>query len=177
MIVGNSKVGHTLIDQLSKEGNNITVIEKDSSVITDLGKKIGHKILIKSIKKELKSYVYPKSVSKITMDGSPVEHEIVRSVNVYFITFFLIFTASVFIVSFDNKGLITSFTAVAATINNIGPGLELAGPTQNYASFSFPAKFTMIFDMLAGRLELFPMLMLFNPKLYVTKPLLSRKAK
>ncbi len=134
-------------------------------------------ILIKSIKKELKSYVYPKSVSKITMDGSPVEHEIVRSVNVYFITFFLIFTASVFIVSFDNKGLITSFTAVAATINNIGPGLELAGPTQNYASFSSPAKFTMIFDMLAGRLELFPMLMLFNPKLYVTKPLLSRKAK
>ena len=134
-------------------------------------------ILIKSIKKELKSYVYPKSVSKITMDGSPVEHEIVRSVNVYFITFFLIFTASVFIVSFDNKGLITSFTAVAATINNIGTGLALAGPTQNYASFSAPAKFTMIFDMLAGRLELFPMLMLFNPKLYVTKPLLSRKAK
>ena len=134
-------------------------------------------ILIRSIKKELKSYVHPKSVSKITMDGSPVEHEIVRSVNVYFITFFLIFTASVFIVSFDNKGLITSFTAVAATINNIGPGLELAGPTQNYASFSTAAKFTMIFDMLAGRLELFPMLMLFNPKLYVTKPLISRKAK
>ena len=79
--------------------------------------------------------------------------------------------------SFDNKGLITSFTAVAATINNIGPGLELAGPTQNYASFSTAAKFTMIFDMLAGRLELFPMLMLFNPKLYVTKPLLSHKAK
>ncbi len=134
-------------------------------------------ILIKSIKKELKSYVYPKSISKITMDGSPVEHEIVRSVNVYFITFFLIFTASVFLVSFDNKGLITSFTAVAATINNIGPGLELAGPTQNYASFSAMAKFTMIFDMLAGRLELFPMLMLFNPKLYVTKPVLSHKAK
>ena len=68
--------------------------------------------------------------------------------------------------SFDNKGLITSFTAVAATINNIGPGLELAGPTQNYASFSTAAKFTMIFDMLAGRLELFPMLMLFHPALW-----------
>ena len=134
-------------------------------------------ILIRSIGKELKSYVYPTSVSKITMDGSPVEHEIVRSVNVYFITFFILFTASVFIVSFDNKGLITSFTAVASTINNIGPGLELAGPTQNYASFSASAKLTMIFDMLAGRLELFPMLMLFNPKLYVTKPLFSRKTK
>lgn len=134
-------------------------------------------ILIKSIGKELKSYVYPKSVSKLSIDGSPVEHEIVRSVNVYFITFFILFTASVFVVSFDNKGLITSFTAVAATINNIGPGLEFAGPTQNYASFSAPAKFTMIFDMLAGRLELFPMLMLFNPKLYVSKPLFSHKSK
>ncbi len=134
-------------------------------------------ILIRSIGKELKSYVYPKSVSKITMDGNPVEHETVRSVNVYFITFFILFTASVFIVSFDNKGLTTSFTAVAATINNIGPGLELAGPTQNYMSFSALSKFTMIFDMLAGRLELFPMLMLFNPKLYISKPLFSRKIK
>ena len=134
-------------------------------------------ILIRSIRKEIRSYVYPKSVSKITIDGAPVEHEVVRSVNVYFITFFLCFTASVFIVSFDNKGLITSFTAVAATINNIGPGLELAGPTQNYASFSVLSKIIMIFDMLAGRLELFPMLMLFNPKLYHSKPFFSKKAR
>ena len=134
-------------------------------------------ILIKSIGKELKSYVFPKSVSKITMDGNPVEHEVVRSVNVFFITFMLTFTASLFIVSFDNKGLISSFTAVAATINNIGPGLEVVGPTQNYASFSALSKLVMIFDMLAGRLELFPMLMLFNPKLYLTKPLVSRRVK
>jgi len=134
-------------------------------------------ILVKSIGKELKSYVHPKSISKISMDGSPVEHEVVRSVNVFFITFMIIFTVSVFLVSIDNKGLISSFTAVAATINNIGPGLEVVGPTQNYASFSVFSKFVMIFDMLAGRLELFPMLMLFNPKLYLTKPLFSRAGK
>lgn len=132
-------------------------------------------ILIKSIGKELRSYVHPKSVSKISLDGSPVEHEVVRSVNVYFITFTLCFAASLFIVSFDNKGLISSFTAIAATINNIGPGLECVGPTQNYASFSSLSKLVMIFDMLAGRLELFPMLMLFNPKLYMTKPLFPKK--
>lgn len=132
-------------------------------------------ILIKSIGRELKSYVHPKSVSKISMDGSPVEHEIVRSVNVYFITFTLCFVASLFIISFDNKGMVTSFTAVAATINNIGPGLEFVGPTQNYSDFSVLSKLVMIFDMLAGRLELFPMLMLFNPKLYLTKPLFSKK--
>lgn len=134
-------------------------------------------ILIKSIGKELKSYVHPKSVSKITMDGCPVEHEIVRSVNVFFITFVLIFTFSLLLVSLDNKGLVSSFTAVAATINNIGPGLEAVGPTQNYAGFSAFSKLVMIFDMLAGRLELFPMLMLFNPKLYLTKPLVSRRVK
>ena len=134
-------------------------------------------ILFKSIGKELKSYVHPKSVSKITMDGSPVEHEVVRSVNVFFITFMVIFTASVLIVSLDSKGLVSSFTAVAATINNIGPGLEVVGPTQNYASFSVGSKLVMIFDMLAGRLEVFPMLMLFNPKLYLTKPLIARKMK
>lgn len=134
-------------------------------------------ILIKSIKKELKSYVHPKSVSKLSMDGSPIEHEVVRSVNVFFITFMILFTASVFFVSFDNKGMITSFTAVAATINNIGPGLELVGPTQNYAGFSPLAKIVLCFDMLAGRLELFPMLMLFNPKLYHTKPFYTHKIK
>ncbi|MBO4651288.1 MAG: TrkH family potassium uptake protein [Clostridiales bacterium] len=133
-------------------------------------------ILHKSIRKEMKSYLHPKSVSKLTMDGSPIEHDVVRSVNVYFISFMILFTASVFFVSFDNKGLITSFSAVAATINNIGPGLHLVGPTQNYAGFSDFAKIVLSFDMLAGRLELFPLLMLFNPKLYFSKPIFSRKA-
>lgn len=134
-------------------------------------------ILVKTLRKELKSYVHPKSVSKISMDGTPIGHEVVRSVNVYIITFILIFTASFLIVSLDNKGLITSFTAVAATINNIGPGLELVGPTTNFAHFSGLSKIVLIFDMLAGRLELFPILILFHPNLYFTKPVFSKRIK
>lgn len=120
-------------------------------------------VLIKSVKKELGSYIYPKSVKKINVDGRPVEHEVIRGINVYFITFVLIFSFSVLCLSFEGKGFVTSFTAVAATINNIGPGLELVGPTQNFGGLTFFSKYVLMFDMLAGRLELFPLLLLFYP--------------
>lgn len=120
-------------------------------------------ILIKTMVKELNSYIHPRSVRKIKVEGKPVEHEVIRSVNVYLITYVLIFVASVFLVSFEGKDLTTNFTAVAATFNNIGPGLELVGPTQNFAHFNVLSKLVMIFDMLAGRLELFPLLLLFHP--------------
>lgn len=130
-------------------------------------------ILIKTIIKELASYIHPKSIKKIKIDGKPVEHEVVRSINVYFITFMIIFSASVFAISFDENDLVTNFTAVAATINNIGPGLDLVGPTSNFGHFSVFAKFVLMFDMLAGRLELFPLLILFHPAAW--KDLLTRK--
>lgn len=123
-------------------------------------------ILIKTIFKELTSYLHPKSIVKIKMDDKPIEHEVVRSANVYFITYMIIFVVSVFCLTFENKDLITIFTAVTATINNIGPGLEMVGPTANFAHFSDFSKLVMIFDMLAGRLELFPLLMLFHPQLW-----------
>ena len=85
-------------------------------------------LLVKTVRKELNSYIHPKSIKKIKVDGSPVEHEVVRSINVYFITFMIIFAASVFLISLEGNDLVTNFTAVAATINNIGPGLELVGP-------------------------------------------------
>lgn len=120
-------------------------------------------ILVKTMIKELNSYIHPRSVRKIKVEGKPVEHEVIRSVNVYLITYVLIFVASVLLVSFEGKDLTTNFTAVAATFNNIGPGLELAGPTRNFGHFNVLSKFVMIFDMLAGRLELFPLLLLFHP--------------
>ena len=76
---------------------------------------------------------------------------------------FIIFAISILIISFDNHSLITNFTAVATTINNIGPGLDMVGPTQNFGFFSDTSKLVLIFDMLAGRLELFPVLLLFSP--------------
>ncbi len=120
-------------------------------------------IMVKTVFKELNSYIHPKSIKKIKMDDKPVEHEVVRSVNVYFITFTILFVVSVFAISFEGKGLITNFTAVAATINNIGPGLEEVGPTCNFGGFSVFSKYVLMFDMLAGRLELFPLLLLFHP--------------
>ena len=123
-------------------------------------------ILFKTVRKEFTSYIHPKSIKKIQMDEKPIEHEVVRTVNVYFITFFVLFVLSVFLISFDNTDLITGFTAVAATINNIGPGLEMVGPSANFAFFSPFAKYILMFDMLAGRLELFPLLLLFHKSIW-----------
>lgn len=117
----------------------------------------------KSIIRELYSFIHPKSVRRIKMDGKPVEHEVIRTVNVYFITFLFIFSASLLALSFEGNDLITNFTAVAATINNIGPGLAMVGPTQSFVHFNIFSKYVLMFDMLAGRLELFPLLILFHP--------------
>ena len=120
-------------------------------------------ILAKSVKKELKQYLHPHSISKIKMDGKPVEHEVVRSINVFLIAYLLIYAVSMLIVSLDNFDFTTTFTSVAATINNIGPGLDLVGPAANFGILSVPSKLVLIFDMLAGRLEIFPLLLLFVP--------------
>ena len=124
--------------------------------------------------KELHSYIHPKSIRKVNLDGKPVEHEIVRSINVYIVTFVIIFASSVFMVAFDGKDLVTNFTAVLTTINNMGPGLAEVGPAGNFSSFSVFSKFVFMFDMLAGRLELFPLLILFHPSAW--KDLISKRA-
>ncbi|MGN0169251.1 MAG: TrkH family potassium uptake protein [Lachnospiraceae bacterium] len=123
-------------------------------------------ILIKTVKRELISYIHPRSIRKLKMDGKPIEHEVTRSVNVYFITFVLVFVVSLLLVSLEDNDLTTNFTAVAATINNIGPGLELVGPSQNFGFFTDFSKYVLMLDMLAGRLELFPLLILFYPPMW-----------
>lgn len=123
-------------------------------------------IMFKTIKKEIAYYIHPRSVKKIQMDGKGVEHEVIRSVNVFLIAYILIFVGSVLIVSLDHKDLVTNFTAVAATFNNIGPGLAGVGPMANFGHFSDLSKLVMMFDMLAGRLEIFPMLILFAPSVW-----------
>ncbi|MBQ1901874.1 MAG: TrkH family potassium uptake protein [Lachnospiraceae bacterium] len=123
-------------------------------------------ILFKTFVKEANSYMHPKSYKKINMDGKPIDHDVVRSTNVYIITFFTIFVTSVLLVSIEGRDVVTNFTAVAATVNNIGPGLAQVGPTQNFALFSIFSKWVLIFDMLAGRLELFPLIILFHPGIW-----------
>jgi len=126
-------------------------------------------VLIKTIRREFSSYIHPKIVRKISMDKRPVEQDVIRSINVYLITILSVLIASVFLVSFDGFDLTTTFTAVCANLNNIGPGLGGVGPTCNYSGFSFFSKYILMFDMLAGRLELFPILIIFHPRLYMKK--------
>lgn len=121
-------------------------------------------ILCKTMFKELHSYVMPKSVRKVKLDGKPLNHEVVRGVNVFLVSYLLVFTLSVLLISLDGADMVTSFTAVAATFNNIGPGLEGVGPMTNFGLYSGFSKLVLTFDMLAGRLELFPLLLLFVPE-------------
>ena len=120
-------------------------------------------ILAKNMAKEFELLVHPKQVKKIKIDGHQVEHEVIRSVNAYMVCFVMLFALSMFILAFDNYDLVTNFSAVTTTLNNIGPGLNEVGPMSNFSVFSAPSKAILIFDMLAGRLEIFPMLMIFSP--------------
>ena len=120
-------------------------------------------ILIRGAMNEIGTLIHPRRVKRITIDSHPVEPEVVRATNVYMMWYVLVFVASIILISFDDHDLVTNFTAVTATLNNIGPGLGLVGPTGNFAFFSLPSKLVLMFDMLAGRLELFPMIVLFAP--------------
>jgi trk system potassium uptake protein TrkH len=119
-------------------------------------------IYIKSIKKEFHLYLHPNAVRKVKMDGKSMTHDVIRAANIFLILYIVVFVGSQLLITLDNYDLITNFTAVAATLNNIGPGLELVGPTANFDIYSYPSKCVLIFDMLAGRLELFPLLILFS---------------
>ena len=97
------------------------------------------------------------------MDGHSVPHETMRSTNVFVTVYSLIMFVSVLLVAMDEFDFTTNFTAVVATLNNIGPGLSKVGPACNFGLFSDFSKFVLIFDMLAGRLELFPILITLSP--------------
>ena len=127
-------------------------------------------ILFKAMLREFGNLVHPNRVKKISIDDKPLENEAVHSVMTYLATYIFIFVCSLLLLSIDQRifnptenTFMTNFTAVTACFNNIGPGLDFVGPTQNFADFSVFSKLILSFDMLAGRLELFPMLILFTP--------------
>ncbi|MCR5211269.1 MAG: TrkH family potassium uptake protein [Lachnospiraceae bacterium] len=124
------------------------------------------RILFKSVVREVDKYYHPRSVKKIKEDGETLDEETVRSVGVYMCTFIALFAISLFIVSFEGRSFETSFTSVTACINNIGPGLGDVGPTGNFGDFSLASKIILMIDMLAGRLELYPLILLLNPSIY-----------
>lgn len=117
----------------------------------------------KTLERELRRMTHPRSVRHIQMDGKTLESGVLQNTFAYLAIYALIYAASLLVVSLDGLDLTTNFTAIAATINNIGPGLELVGPIGNYDCFSFLSKVVMIFDMLAGRLEIYPLMIFFLP--------------
>lgn len=120
-------------------------------------------LLFKEVRKEFSLLVHPRNVKLVKMDGKAVNHDIMRTTSMYLVLYIGLFAISFLLVSIDNMDFTTSFTAVAANLNNTGPGLGAVGPVGNYADFSILSKIVFIFDMLAGRLELYPLLLLFAP--------------
>ena len=120
-------------------------------------------ILFRNMGNELRVMTHPRQVKKVRMDGHQVDAEVIKSVHVYFAVYIMIYVISMLVLALDHLDLTTNFTAVVATLNNIGPGLELVGPASNFDVFSTPSKCVLIFDMLAGRLELFPIVLLLAP--------------
>ena len=123
-------------------------------------------ILVKGMAREVRTIIHTRRVRKISIDGKEVDREVVRSVNAYMMCYIIVFVVSLLLISFEGHDLVTNFTAIAATINNVGPGLGAVGPMGSYAFFSGFSKCILSFVMLAGRLELFPMLILFYPGTY-----------
>ena len=117
---------------------------------------------IKCIKREIVQLAHPKSVGIIRIGGKKVGSDILRTIYIYFIAYVGILIVSVMLVSLDNFDFETTFSAVLTTLGNVGPGMAKVGPMGNFADFSILSKLVLCFDMLAGRLEIFPFLVLFT---------------
>ncbi len=121
-------------------------------------------ILFRTVKNELSHVVHPKSVRKVQYGGHNLDGEVTKSVQVYLAIYVIAFLTSLVLVSVDEFSFSTNMSAVAACLNNVGPGFEAIGPVGNYAMFSPFVKIVLMFDMLIGRLELIPLLILLTPK-------------
>ncbi|MEE1313735.1 MAG: TrkH family potassium uptake protein [Lachnospiraceae bacterium] len=126
-------------------------------------------IIIKSITREVKQLLHPKSVCVTRINGKKVGADAMRGVMIYFFAYVLAIIISVILISINNYDFATSFTSVLTAINNVGPGISLVGPTCNFSFFSPLSKIVLCFDMLIGRLEIFPFLMLLSPSLWRRK--------
>ena len=118
-------------------------------------------LMLKNIKKEFKRLIHPRSVNIIRFDGKRVSDEVAQSTSVYLTVYMIIFVFSILLVSLDNFDMTSNVTAVVATLNNIGPGLGIVGATGSFAPYSMFSKMVFVIDMLLGRLEIFPLLLIF----------------
>lgn len=123
-------------------------------------------ILLKLAYREIKHIIHPRSVNLIKLDGCKVEEDVIRGVTGYIVIYVLLLLGSFILVSLDNYDFITSLTSVVTCLGNVGPGFAMVGPVENFAFFSGFSKLVLCFDMLLGRLEIFPIVMLFAPSIW-----------
>jgi len=131
-------------------------------------------ILAKTSVCDMRKMLHPNAVATVRFEGKPIGEKNIRSVHLFLTVYLIVFTLSCLLLSLEEMDLVTTFTAVAACMNNIGPGLEVVGPMGNFAAFSPWAKVLLSFDMLVGRLEIFPMLLLFAPSIWKRKLTVKR---
>ena len=128
------------------------------------GLKISRVVMMgKMFVSEVKQMISPHRVVTVKYENKPLDIKIQKSVAAYFIVYMILFTAMLLIISVNSEDFLTAFSAVAATFNNIGPGLGKVGPAFSFAEYSDFSKSVLSFGMLAGRLEIYPMLILFAP--------------
>ncbi len=120
-------------------------------------------LLLRSLRTRMRQMLHPRSVSLVRLEGRTVGEETVQGVYTYMTAYCAIAILSILLLSLDNLSLETNFTAVMACLNNIGPGLDLVGPAGNYAHFSDLSKLVLMLNMLLGRLEIFPLLIMLSP--------------
>ena len=123
-------------------------------------------ILVKASYGDMRRMLHPNAVSTVRFEGKPLTDRNLRGVHLFLTVYILVFTVSFLLLSLEQFDLVTTFTALAACINNIGPGLELVGPMGNFSAFSPWSKLLLSFNMLVGRLEIFPMLLLCAPSIW-----------
>lgn len=119
-------------------------------------------LLLKSLRRNIHQALHPQKVEAVRMNGQIVEERVLENTEIYLSAYVLIVAISFLFLSLDGFSITSNFAAVLACFNNIGPGLEAVGPSCNYGSYSDLSKFVLIIDMLTGRLEIFPILVLFS---------------
>ena len=167
---GFATVNFDLWPSLSKAVLFLLMISGACAGSTAGGLKVSRTVMLfKSVAKEIKKMIHPRSVGKIHFEGKPMEESALNSVSTYFVIYMICFFAIFLLIAFEPFGFESNFSAVAACFNNVGPGFGAVGPASNYGSYTDFSKIVLSFAMLLGRLEIFPIIIFLSPRSWVKK--------
>ena len=167
---GFSTIDFNTWPQFSRSLLAMLMVVGASAGSTGGGVKVARMIIVfKLLRKELIRMLHPRAVHTVRISGKTVDNKVGKGVTVFMAAYFAVFTFSFLLVSLDNMSLETNVTAVVSCLSNIGPGLDVVGPMGNFSQFSNFSKIILSFDMLFGRLEFFPLILLCSPSLWRRK--------